>query len=234
MIIIPTYNERSNVRPLVERIRKATGDLSILFVDDNSPDGTQVEIVAMQKTDKNIYLLARPKKQGLGSAYRAAFEHVRRSPEIEFVITLDADLSHDPSELPIFLKLIKLHPVVVGSRYVAGGKIINWNLVRRLVSKFGNIYAKFLTATPVSDLTSGYVAYQTSWLNRVPFQNIQAEGYAFQIEMKHRLHALGANIHEHPIAFVEREGGKSKFSLVIILEGVKFPLKVYFERLLRK
>ena len=231
MIIVPTYNERSNIRPLVERIRRAVGDVPILFVDDNSPDGTQAEIAATQKTDAHIYLLARPKKQGLGAAYRAAFERLRRCPGIEFVITMDADVSHNPSELSGLLELIKLHPVVVGSRYVGGGKIINWNLLRRVVSKFGNVYAKFLTATPVSDLTSGYVAYQTGWLTRVPFHNIQAEGYAFQIEVKHRLHVLGANIYEHPIVFTEREGGRSKFSTAIILEGMWFPIKIYFARL---
>ena len=234
MIIVPTYNERSNIRPLVERIRKAAAHVSILFVDDNSPDGTQTEIAILQQTDQNIYLLARPRKLGLGSAYRQAFEHIRRSPEIGFVITLDADLSHDPIELPRFLELIKLYPVVIGSRYAAGGKIINWHPLRRLVSKFGNIYARFLTAMPVMDLTSGYVAYQTSWLNRAQLQNIQAEGYAFQIEMKYRLHALGAKIYEHPIAFVEREGGKSKFSPAIILEGMWFPFKIYLERLFRR
>ena len=234
MIIIPTYNERSTVGRLVERIRKIVGDIPILFVDDNSPDGTQQEIAALQLAYPNIQLLKRSQKAGLGSAYRQSFEQILRRPQAEFVVTMDADLSHDPSELPQILELIKHYPVVVGSRYTQGGKILRWNPMRRLISRVGNIYAKWLTGMLVSDLTSGYVAYRLDWLNQVPFQRMQSEGYAFQIEMKYFLHSLEAKIYEHPITFREREGGKSKFSTVVVLEGMWYPLKIFFERFFRQ
>ena len=171
------------------------------------------------------------KNSAWGSAYRLAFEEVLRRGQSQYVIIMDADLSHDPAELVQLSELVKHYPAVVGSRYTAGGKVVRWSLPRRLISRFGNVYARMLTGVPAADLTRGYAAYQTDWLKRVPFQNMKSDGYAFQIELKYLLYSLGAKIYEHPITFEEREKGKSKFSLAIVLEGVWYPLKIFLARI---
>lgn len=225
MLIIPTYNERDNIAVLVNRIRKAAGDEPILFVDDNSPDGTADEIRRIQTTDPHVHLLPRPGKGGYGSACRDGIRKVLRENLADYVIQSDADLSHPPELLPQMIQLLKSNPVVIGSRYVSGGGAENWDVRRRLLSFGANLYARTLTGVPVHDMTAGFVGYRTEVLRKIDLDHIGSEGYAFLMEMKFNLHRSGTTFREFPIIFHEREAGKSKFSRKILFEGMRFPLK---------
>jgi dolichol-phosphate mannosyltransferase len=225
MLIIPTYNERGNVMRLVSEVRCHASALPILFVDDNSPDGTGDEVAAICASDSGVSLLSRPAKLGLGSAYRDAFQRVLRGALAEFVITMDADLSHPPDRLPAMLRELRSADVVVGSRYVAGGSVQSWGAGRRWLSRFANGYATRLTGLPLHDATAGFVAYRVSALRRVDLTAIESDGYAFQIELKDRLHRAGCSIKEIPISFHERASGRSKIDWRILLEGARYPVR---------
>ena len=231
MLIIPTYNERDNIATLVGRIRKAAGNEPILFVDDNSPDGTADEIRRMQATDGNIHLLARPGKGGYGSACRDAMKKILRENLADYVIQSDADLSHPPELLPTMIGLLKSNPVVIGSRYVSGGGAQGWDIRRRALSFGANLYARLFTGVPAHDMTAGFVGYRTDVLRKIDLDAIGSEGYAFLMEMKFNLHRSGTTFREFPIVFCEREAGHSKFNQKILIEGIKFPLKALGKRL---
>ncbi len=231
MLIIPTYNERANIAALVARIRAAAGDEPILFVDDNSPDGTADEIRRLQTTDPHVHLLARPGKGGYGSACRDAMKKVLGENLADYVIQSDADLSHPPELLPRMIEMLKVSPVVIGSRYVSGGGAENWDLRRRLLSFGANLYARLFTGVPVHDMTAGFVGYRAEVLRKIDLDAIRSEGYAFLMEMKFNLHRSGTTFCEFPIIFCEREAGKSKFSRKILFEGVRFPLKALGKRI---
>ena len=231
MLIIPTYNEHDNISVLVSRIRKAAGSEPILFVDDNSPDGTADEIRRIQASDPNIHLLPRPGKGGYGSACRDGIKKVLRENLADYVIQSDADLSHPPELLPRMIELLKTNPVVIGSRYVKGGGAQNWDFRRRALSFGANLYARTFTGVPVHDMTAGFVGYRTEVLRKVDLDSIKSEGYAFLMEMKFNLHRSGARFREFPIIFYEREAGKSKFSRKILFEGMRFPLRALGRRM---
>jgi dolichol-phosphate mannosyltransferase len=231
MLIIPTYNESDNIATLVSRIRKAAGKEPILFVDDNSPDGTADEIRRIQAADPDVHLLARPGKGGYGSACRDGIKKVLRENLADYVIQSDADLSHPPELLPRMIELLKTNPVVIGSRYVKGGGAENWDIRRRCLSFGANLYARMFTGVPVHDMTAGFVGYQTDVLRRIDLDSIRSEGYAFLMEMKFNLHRSGTSFREFPIVFYEREAGKSKFSRKILYEGMRFPLKAFGKRI---
>jgi dolichol-phosphate mannosyltransferase len=233
MLIIPTYNERDNVNALVSRIRKAVPREPIFFVDDNSPDGTAAAIRSIQERDPDIHLMVRPGKAGYGSACRDAMGKILRENLAPYVIQFDADLSHPPELLPGMIEALRKWPVVIGSRYVAGGGSRNWDFRRRCLSRGANLYARLLTGVPVHDMTAGFVGYQTAILSKIDLSQIRSEGYAFLMEMKFNLNRRGAKFHELPIIFTERESGKSKFSRKIMLEGVRFPVKAMMLRMLR-
>jgi len=231
MMIIPTYNERDNIEPLVTRIRKSAGDEPILFVDDNSPDGTAGEIHRIQQQQPNIHLTVRPGKGGYSSACRDAMKQILRENLADHIIQADADLSHPPEALPRMIELLKTYPVVIGSRYVDGGGSKNWDLRRRLLSRAGNAYARLLTGVPVHDMTAGFVGYQVEALRKIDFDGIRSEAYAFLMEIKLNLHRAGVTFYEFPIIFTERDAGKSKFSSSIMLEGIMYPLRALKERI---
>lgn len=231
MLIIPTYNERLNIATLVSRIRKAAGDEPILFVDDNSPDGTADEIRRVQASDSFVHLLPRPGKGGYGSACRDGMKKILRENLADYVIQSDADLSHPPELLPTMIELLKTNPVVIGSRYVSGGGAKGWDLRRRMLSFGANLYARTMTGVPVHDMTAGFVGYQTDVLRRIDLDSIRSEGYAFLMEMKFNLHRSGTSLREFPIVFYEREAGKSKFNKKILYEGMRFPLRALGSRL---
>jgi dolichol-phosphate mannosyltransferase len=234
MLIIPTYNERDNVNALVSRIRKAAPREPIFFVDDNSPDGTAAAIRSIQQGDPDIHLMVRPGKGGYGSACRDAMEKILRENLAPYVIQFDADLSHPPELLPRIIEALGTWPVVIGSRYVAGGGSQNWDFRRRCLSLGANMYARLLTGVPVHDMTAGFVGYQAAILRKIDLSEIRSEGYAFLMEMKFNLNRRGATFHELPIIFTERESGKSKFNRKIMLEGVRFPVKAMMLRMLRQ
>ena len=231
MLIIPTYNERDNIATLVSRIRGAAGNEPILFVDDNSPDGTADEIRRIQATDANIHLLARPGKGGVGAACREGMKKILQGNVDPYMIQMDADLSHPPESLPRMIELLKTNPVVIGSRYVSGGGANGWDFRRHALSFGANIYARILTGIPAHDLTAGFVGYQANTLRLLKLEEIRSEGYAFQMEMKFNLHRAGIRFCEFPIIFLERRSGKSKFTRKILLEGIRFPLGVMEKRI---
>jgi dolichol-phosphate mannosyltransferase len=230
MLSIPTYNERDNIAALLSRIRNAAGDEPILFIDDNSPDGTAEEIRRFQATDPNIHLLERPGKAGFGSACRDAMKKVLRENLAGYLIQMDADLSHPPELLPTMIQMLQTHPVVIGSRYVSGGGANGWDARRHFLSFGANLYARMLTGIPAHDLTAGFVGYQAEALRRIDLDSIHTEGYAFQMEMKFCLHKAGVPFAEFPITFYERNAGKSKFTSKILFEGIGFPLKALGRR----
>lgn len=230
MIIIPTYNERKNLGVLVARIRALLPAIPILFVDDNSPDGTSDEIKILQELDKNIHLLARPSKLGFASAYLEGLNLVLAQHEPEFVVTMDADLSHPPEKLVEMIGLAKNGKVAIGSRYTFGGQIKNWGLRRRILSRSANFYARLMTKLAAKDLTSGFIAMPTEKLKLVDLDKIQSRGYAFLIELKNQLSATGSEFAEVPIIFEERKAGESKLATGIVTEGIKYTVKLFWQR----
>ncbi len=176
MLSIPTYNERDNIATLVSRIRGAVGNEPILFIDDNSPDGTAEEIRRIQATDPNIHLLARPGKGGFGSACRDAMKKTLRENLADYLIQMDADLSHPPELLPTMIEMLQSHPVVIGSRYIAGGGADGWDARRHFLSFGANLYARTLTGIPAHDLTAGFVGYRAEALRRIDLDSIRTEG----------------------------------------------------------
>ena len=204
--------------------------LKIFFVDDASPDGTAEAIKRLATEDKNILLMERPLKSGLGSAYRDVFNSILSGDLPDYIVTMDADLSHSPEELSFLIDALKENDLVIGSRYVSGGKTENWSGWRRFLSRWGNRYAAFWTGLKPRDLTSGFNAYKTSLLKTIDLNSINTDGYAFQIEIKQKLIAAGARYREVPIVFRERVEGCSKLSKNIVLEGIYYPLKNFYLR----
>jgi dolichol-phosphate mannosyltransferase len=215
----------------VSRIRKAAPAEPILFMDDSSPDGTADEIRRIQKNSSAIELMVRPAKNGLASAYRDAMKRILRENLADYLITMDADLSHPPELLPRMIELLKSNPVVIGSRYTAGGGTRGWNIPRHALSVGANMYARLLTGVPAHDLTAGFVGYQADALRAIDLDEVRSEGYAFQMEMKFKLHQSGSSLSELPIVFSERHTGESKFTKKILLEGLVFPIRAVGKRL---
>lgn len=220
MVVVPTYNERENVEPLLRAVRAALPDADVLIVDDNSPDGTADAADAVASELGHIEVLRRADKNGLGSAYRAGFALVlAREPEV--VVSMDVDLSHDPAVLPQMLRLLDAGAdAVIGSRYVPGGATTDWPLHRRLLSRWGNRYTSLVLGLQLRDCTSGYRAYRAEALRAIEPATTGAEGYAFLTELVRRLIAQGYRVMETPIVFADRRYGQSKMSGRIIAESM--------------
>jgi dolichol-phosphate mannosyltransferase len=220
LVIVPTYNERDNIEELIDRLlNSAHGDVHLLIVDDSSPDGTaRVAADALTKTDRAT-ILQRPHKDGLASAYVTGFrwglERGYRS-----IVEMDADLSHDPAAVSELLAQLDGADLVIGSRYVPGGSVINWGRGRRWLSRAGNLYARLWLGWDVKDATSGYRAYRAAALAAQDLSSVRSDGYAFQIEMTYRMHLAGCRIEEVPITFTERRAGRSKLSRAVVLEAL--------------
>lgn len=228
-VVTPTYNERANLETLVKKIfNLGISDLKLIIVDDNSPDGTG-ELADELSRKYPIRVIHREKKEGLGKAYVEAFEVVLRQAQ-DYIIQLDADLSHDPAVIPKMLEKIKDCDLVLGSRYISGGKIENWDFFRRLISYFGNIYARIILWLPYHDLTGGFKCYRREVLQNINLGSLSSTGYNFQIETTYRAHQKGYKICEVPISFTERKTGASKFNLGIILEAFLKVLLLRFRR----
>lgn len=223
-IITPTYNERNNIRTLIDRVFALHPDINILVVDDNSPDKTALVVKELQQKYPNLHLKERSGKLGLASAYLEAMQEILRDyPNVRTIITMDADLSHDPAVLSTMLKEIKNYDLVLGSRYIKGGGVRNWVLWRRILSRGGNLYARIVTLSSLHDLTTGFHAYRADLLKKYNLAKIEAAGFAFLIEMKVTAERLGAKIKEVPIIFPGRTDGQSKLSNHIIYEGLFTP-----------
>ena len=226
-VILPTYEERESIGDLLADLRARLGPAArILVVDDGSPDGTADLVRAVAARDPGVELLARPGKLGLASAYQTALRRVLDEARDDCVVTMDADFSHDPRYVPSLVAAAGSADLVIGSRYVTGGGIDNWGTRRRLLSLAGNWYARAVTGTPVRDLTAGFTCMRTDFLRTVPFERIEARGYAWLIALKTLFHQRGARIREIPIRFVERRFGHSKLSTNIVYEGLVEPWRI--------
>jgi dolichol-phosphate mannosyltransferase len=223
VVCLPTYNERENL----ERMLGALADkgVSVLVIDDNSPDGTGELADRLAAEHNHVEVLHRPRKDGLGPAYLAGFERALADPEVELVLELDADFSHDPADVPRLIAAAADADLVLGSRYVAGGSIASWGVLRRFVSSGGSWYARVLLGVGVRDLTGGFKCFHRRVLETLDLRAIDSRGYAFQIETTYRALRAGFRVVEVPITFVDREHGGSKMSRSIVLEAIwKVPL----------
>ncbi len=220
MVCLPTYDERDNVERMVRALgRVLPEDGHILVVDDGSPDGTGEIADRLAGELAYVSVLHRREKQGLGPAYVAAFRHaLERGAEL--VIEIDCDFSHDPNDVPRLLQAAQEADLVLGSRYVAGGGVRNWSLLRRVISIGGSTYARWLLGAPVRDLTGGFKCIRRSVLEAIPLDEISSRGYAFQIETTYRALLAGFRVVEVPIVFTDRAVGTSKMSKRIVLEAI--------------
>ena len=230
-VILPTYDEADNLEAVVGGIRASVPEAQILVVDDNSPDGTGELADAMASADAALGVLHRPGKSGLGRAYTAGFAHAL-SRGAGFVVEMDADLSHDPADLPrLIAPAVDGADLVLGSRYTPGGGIENWGMDRRVLSRLGCGYARRTLGVPVRDLTGGFKCFRASALQAIAAETATAQGYAFQVELTYRVLTLGLTVVEVPIRFRERRLGESKMSARIALEAAwKVPALRYGPR----
>ena len=230
MVIIPTYNERDNITPLINEILKNVPRINILIIDDNSPDGTGKVCDELAKTFEQVEVLHREKKLGLGTAYREGFKTALERG-MENVIEMDADFSHDPVVLKRFIEEIPEHGIVLGSRYCSGVSVVNWPLRRLVLSIVASMYVRLITGLRLSDTTTGYKCFRREVLEQIDLDKISSEDYAFQIEMNYWVMKLGYTIKEIPIIFVDRHSGTSKMSTGIVNEALFLPWKLRFRSL---
>ena len=220
LVIIPTYNERENIRRIVDAVLRQDGRLEVLIVDDGSPDGTGQIVAELEASDQRVHLLEREKKMGLGTAYIAGFRWALER-DYQYVLEMDADFSHDPSHLPQFLRAIEDADLVLGSRYQQGRvTVVNWPISRLILSYSANLYARAVTGLPVWDATGGFKCFRRSVLEAIDLSQVRSNGYAFQIEMSFRAWKRDFRITEIPIVFVDRTEGTSKMSKSIVREAI--------------
>ncbi len=218
LVIVPTYNEIENIQNLIPAIKSECPDVHVLVVDDSSPDGTAHQVEKMSKNSENLFLLLRPKKQGLGRAYIDGFKWGLQR-DYELLVEMDADFSHRPCDLRQLIKVAEENDFVIGSRYVLGGKTANWGLIRKIISRGGSIYSKIILGYSLNDWTGGFNAWKAHVLNEMGLDRVKSNGYCFQIELKFRACRLGFKYKEVPITFEDRRVGESKMSLKIVLEA---------------
>ena len=225
VVVIPTYDERENVGPMADAVLSSVPDAELLFVDDNSPDGTGDAIEALMKSEPRIRCLHRTKKEGLGRAYVAGFE-AALGMGADRVVQMDCDFSHDPKDLPRLLA--EDADLVIGSRYVTGGGTPGWPFKRRLISRAGGVFICIVTGMPLRDPTGGFKCWTAAALRKIDFATVASAGYSFQLEMNHRAWKTGCSIREIPIVFTDRTRGYSKITPGIAVESVKIALALRF------
>ena len=251
IVVIPTYDEKDNVKRMAEAVlglaieqsnNPNNRTIDLLFVDDNSPDGTGEVIEEMMKSEPRIHCLHREKKEGLGRAYVAGF---KKAIELgaDLVIQMDCDFSHDPNDIPRLIeaattpvqsnnRTIEQFPdLVIGSRYVKGGDTPGWPFKRRLISRAGGIFIRTVTGMPLRDPTGGFKCWKVSTLRKIDFETVGSKGYSFQLEMNHRTWKAGCSIKEIPIVFTDRVAGYSKITAGIATESIRIALRLRFRRL---
>ncbi|MGB8022468.1 MAG: polyprenol monophosphomannose synthase [Candidatus Nanopelagicales bacterium] len=219
LVIIPTYNEKENVRRITARVRAAVPEAHILIADDNSPDGTGAIADELAGTDDHIEVLHRLGKEGLAAAYMAGFAWgLERGYDV--LIEMDADGSHQPEQLPTMLEALRDADLVLGSRWVPGGEVVNWPKSREVLSRGGNLYTRLALDVPLKDATGGYRVFRASALRALELDNVASQGYCFQVDMARRAVQAGLRVVEVPITFMEREFGTSKMSGSIVREAL--------------
>ncbi|GAB4295028.1 MAG: polyprenol monophosphomannose synthase [Desulfuromonadia bacterium] len=219
VVVIPTYNERDNIVPLVEAILRQGDLFHILIVDDDSPDGTGKVADSLAASNPRVSVMHRRGKLGLGSAYREGFR-AALDAGADYVIEMDADFSHDPALLPRFIEKMEEADVVIGSRYLNGVSVVNWPLRRLMLSYFASVYTRVITGLDLRDCTSGFKCFRRKVLETIDLDAIRSDGYSFQIEMNFRCRELGFRLAEIPIIFIDRHAGTSKMSKKIVREAV--------------
>jgi len=231
LVIIPTYNEAGNVQKMIPAVLEQHQGFHVLIVDDHSPDGTAALVKAMQEGNPRIHLLERPGKLGLGTAYVAGFKYALANG-YDFIFEMDADFSHDPNMLLPMLKQAEACDLVIGSRYVSGGKVRNWPVSRLILSYTANLYTRLVTGLPVRDATAGFKCYCRAVLESFDLDAIRSNGYSFQIETNFLAWKKGFRICEVPIVFGERQEGSSKMSRQIVFEAAWMVWKLKLKSLL--
>lgn len=230
VVVIPTYNEKDNVQRLSQAVLAQDPSIEILFVDDNSPDGTGKIIDDLTAISPRIHVIHRPGKQGLGSAYREGFK-VALAMGADYVIEMDADFSHDPTVLPDFLKAAQEFDLVIGSRYLNGVSVVNWPIRRLMLSYCASVYTRWVTGLQLWDCTSGFKCFRRSALESIDLRRVKSDGYSFQIEMNYRCMDKGLRMAEIPIIFIDRHAGSSKMSRKIVREAVVMVWKLRLQSL---
>jgi len=219
LVIVPTYDEAENLGPIAARLRAAVPAVHLLVVDDGSPDGTGAIADGLAASDDHVHVLHRSAKAGLGAAYIAGFGWAREHG-YDVVVEMDADGSHSPEQLPRLLAALEHADVVLGSRWVPGGEVVNWPRSREVLSRGGNAYTRILLGLPLRDATGGYRAYRRAVLDGLPLHQVASQGYCFQVDLAWQAWRAGHEVVEVPITFVERERGESKMSRSIVAEAL--------------
>ena len=234
LVVVPTYNEASNIRQIVPDILKQDERIDILVVDDSSPDGTGQIAEDLAQKNQRVNVLHREGKQGLGTAYIAGFRWALQR-DYEYIFEMDADYSHDPKHLPEFLAAAREADLVLGSRYLDGRvTVVNWPMSRLLLSYFANIYARIVTGHRLCDATGGFKCFRRKVLSAIDLDSIRSNGYSFQIEMSFRAKRKGFKIREIPILFVDRTDGESKMSGAIVREAIWMVWRLRLQALARR
>lgn len=233
LVIVPTYNERENLPTLVERLLKLPVSVDLLIVDDNSPDGTGELADSFSLTHPEIHVLHRSQKQGLGRAYCAGFAWALEKG-FDFIFEMDGDLSHNPDDIPAFLKAAQNADLVLGSRYCNGIRVINWPLNRLMLSLCAAKYVQMITGMPFSDPTGGFKCFRRQTLQSIDLGSVDSNGYSFQIEMTHKIWRQGLRIAEVPIIFTDRFHGTSKMSPKIVREALRITWRLLFQNRMRR
>ncbi len=219
LVIVPTFNELENVQKLIPELMNLKSHFDVLFVDDSSPDGTGKYIQTIAQTNPRIHILSRKEKNGLGKAYIAGFKWALEK-NYETITEMDADFSHRPVDLKNILDIMPSEDVIVGSRYVPGGKVVNWGILRKIISRGGSIYSRLILGYPINDWTGGFNTWKKQVLIDIDLDSIKSNGYSFQIELKYKALRRGYRIKEFPITFEDRKVGQSKMSFKILIEAV--------------
>ncbi len=230
LVVTPTYNEADNIEKFVKEVLRQAPEIEVLVVDDNSPDGTGDIVDKLKKDDSRIHVIHRSGKMGLGTAYVEGFKYAI-DKKYDSVFEMDADLSHDPAEIPAFLKKIETYDLVLGSRYTNGVRVINWPIRRLILSYGANVYTRIITGMPVKDATGGFKCFRRNVLEAIDLDKIHSNGYAFQIEMNFKSWCKGFKLCEHPIIFMDRRSGTSKMSKKIVYEAVFMVWKLKFKKI---
>jgi dolichol-phosphate mannosyltransferase len=229
LIVLPTYNEAGNIKAVLNGILSIDRPIDVLVIDDNSPDNTTNIVEAILDKNKRIYLIKRPKKLGLASAYKEGFNYGLLN-KYSYIMQMDADLSHDPEDIPRFLEYIKNYDCVIGSRYVDGIRVINWPLHRLILSYSASVYTRAITGLKLHDATSGFKCIRREALEMIDLNSLRSEGYGFNIELSYICQKKGLRTIEIPIVFSERFRGRSKLSNKIIYEAAALVWRLPFKK----
>jgi len=231
LVVTPTYNEADNIERFIRKVLAQGPDIQILIVDDNSPDKTGDIVAGMMANTPAIHLIRRPGKMGLGTAYVEGFRYAIQE-RFDFIFEMDADFSHNPEEIPNFLKYTDEYDLVVGSRYTKGVRVLNWPIRRLLLSYSANVYTRIVTGMPIKDATGGFKCFKRKVLEAIDLDKVRSNGYAFQIEMNFKAWSKGFRLCEHPIIFMDRRYGVSKMSRKIVYEAVFLVWKLKLRKIL--